>query len=151
MVGDPKGATQAEKVEASAKSVRPIAEAAAALTVGRKLLTLAESMRWPLPPATMTSSSTPDGVHPFRIAVALHHGTVTCGNIGLVAQRDATIIGDAVNTAFRMETVMKQLNQLIVLSSDFLQALDGPADDYTDLGKHELKGKKDGVRIFGLK
>ena len=48
---------------------------------------------------------------PFRIAVALHHGSVTCGNVGLVAQRDATILGDTVNTVFRIESLMKQLNQ----------------------------------------
>jgi adenylate cyclase len=125
-------------------------EAASALGVGRKLLTLAESMRWPLPPATMTGSSAPGGSHPFRIAIALHHGTVTCGNIGLVAQRDATIIGDAVNTAFRMESVTKQLNQPLVLSGDFLDALGGSAASYADLGEHELKGKKELVRLYGL-
>jgi len=116
------------------------AEANAALSTGRKLLTIAETVRWPLADAA-----------PFRIAVALHHGTVTCGNIGLVAQRDATIIGDAVNTAFRMESVMKQLNQTLVLSGDFLGALGGDAASYADLGDHELKGKKDVVRILGLK
>ncbi|MGH8046601.1 MAG: FHA domain-containing protein [Chthoniobacterales bacterium] len=126
-------------------------EASSALSVGRKLLTLAEAMRWPLSPATMTGSGSPEGHHPFRIAVALHHGTVTCGNIGLVAQRDATIIGDAVNTTFRMESLMKQLNQMLVLSGDFLGALGEPADTYADLGEHELKGKKDMVRLFGLK
>jgi adenylate cyclase len=119
-------------------------EAPFALSVGRKLLTLAEAMRWPTP-------ADPAQAHPFRIAVALHHGTVTCGNIGLVAQRDATIIGDAVNTAFRMESVMKQLNQKLVLSGDFLKSLGGPPETYADLGEHELKGKKDVVRIFGLK
>lgn len=126
-------------------------EAQAALSVGRKLLTLAESMRWPLPPATLTGSSDSDGTHPFRIAVALHHGTVTCGNIGLVAQRDATIIGDAVNTAFRMESVMKQLNKPLVLSGDFLEVLGESPDAYADLGEQALKGKKDMVRIYGLR
>jgi len=75
---------------------------------------------------------------------------VTCGNIGLVAQRDATIIGDAVNTAFRMESVMKQLNKPLVLSDDFLAALGEPPASYADLGEHGLKGKKDVVRIYGL-
>lgn len=120
-------------------------EAPAALTVGRKLLTLADTMHWP---------STQPGVPqtaPFRIAVALHHGIVTCGNIGLVAQRDATIIGDAVNTAFRIESVMKALNQPLALSGDFLDKLSEPAERYADLGSHELKGKKEQVRLYGLK
>jgi len=115
-------------------------EAHSALGVGRKLLTLAEAMRWPL-----------DGAPPFRIAVALHHGNVTCGNIGLVAQRDATIIGDAVNTAFRIESVMKPLGQRLVLSDDFLVQLAEPADSYLDLGTHELKGKRDQIRLYGLR
>ena len=50
----------------------------------------------------------------------LHHGSVTCGNVGLVAQRDATILGDTVNTVFRIESLMKQLNQRLALSQDFL-------------------------------
>jgi adenylate cyclase len=112
----------------------------AALSVGRKLLELASGMRWPL-----------DGAPPFRIAVALHHGTVTCGNIGLVAQRDATIIGDAVNTAFRIEGIMKPLGQALVLSNDFLTQLAEPAESYLDLGTHELKGKKEHVRLYGLR
>jgi adenylate cyclase len=115
-------------------------EARAAFTIGKKLLTLADTMRWPL-----------DDAPPFRIAVALHHGTVTCGNIGLVAQRDATIIGDAVNTAFRMESIMKPMGQPLVLSADFLESLGDPAERYADLGEHQLKGKNQLVRMFGLK
>jgi adenylate cyclase len=115
-------------------------EARAAFTIGKKLLTLADTMRWPLEDAP-----------PFRIAVALHHGTVTCGNIGLVAQRDATIIGDAVNTAFRMESIMKPMGQPLVLSADFLGSLGDPAESYADLGEHQLKGKNQLVRMFGLK
>ncbi len=116
------------------------AEARAAITTGHKLLERSAKMRWPDPET-----------RPFRIAVALHHGTVTCGNIGLVAQRDATIIGDAVNTAFRIETVMKPLNQTLALSSDFLTALNEPGSAYNDLGEHQLKGKNQLVRLFGLK
>jgi adenylate cyclase len=86
----------------------------------------------------------------FRIAVALHHGNVTCGNVGLVAQRDATILGDTVNTVFRIETVMKQLNQRLAVSQDFLGTLPTPGVQLTDLGEHQLKGKCQPVRLFGM-
>ena len=43
------------------------------------------------------------------VGIAMHFGRVAFGNIGLVAQRDATIIGNAVNTVFRLESVMKEL------------------------------------------
>lgn len=86
---------------------------------------------------------------PFRVGVALHFGPVTCGNVGLVAQRDATIIGDAVNTAFRLESVMKELNQEILLSHDFATMLN-PQRPLIDLGERHLKGKNQAVRVFGL-
>jgi adenylate cyclase len=122
-----------------AKADEPGTEARAALRVGESLLREAATRRWPGPDRAA-----------FRIAVALHHGTVTSGNIGLVAQRDATIIGDAVNTAFRIESTMKLLDQRLVMSGDFLAA-HGPLESTThDLGDHRLKGKNQAVRLHGL-
>ncbi len=116
-------------------------EASKAFATGTGLLEKSLAQRWP---------GHPD--KPFKIAVALHHGTVTCGNIGLVAQRDATIIGDAVNTVFRMEGLMKQLGQKLAASGDFHALLPEPAKPaFEDLGEHQLKGKNQLVRMFGLK
>lgn len=112
-------------------------EAMAALESSQKLIEAAAKRHWP--------SST---AQPFNIAVALHHGVVTCGNIGLVAQRDATIIGDTVNTVFRIESVMKGLGQKVAASDDFLTR-HGSKDDFHDLGEHQLKGKNQQVRLFG--
>ena len=86
---------------------------------------------------------------PFHVGIALHYGSVTCGNVGLDAQRDATIIGDVVNTVFRLESVMKELNQQVLLSADFGDRL--PANEkLVDLGERKLKGKQQAVRIYGL-
>jgi len=116
-------------------------EVAKAFSTGATLLEKSLSQQWP---------DHPD--KPFKIAVALHHGTVTCGNIGLVAQRDATIIGDAVNTVFRIEGVMKGLGQKLAASGDFYALLPEPAKPgFDDLGEHQLKGKNQLVRLFGLK
>ncbi len=123
------------------QGAEPGAEVAKAFSTGTGLLEKASAQRWPDHPEK-----------PFQIAVALHHGTVTCGNIGLVAQRDATIIGDAVNTVFRMEGVMKQLGQKLTTSGDFHSLLPDPAKSaFEDLGDHQLKGKNQLVRLFGLK
>lgn len=108
-----------------------------ALEVAEKLLATAKNRTWP----GMTQ--------PFRVGIALHFGPVNCGNIGLVAQRDATIIGDAVNTAFRLESVMKQLGQDLILSQDFAAMLN-PAPKLIDLGEHQLKGKNQQVRVHAL-
>jgi adenylate cyclase len=112
------------------------ANCAATLAVARDLLALAGKMQW-------------SGGQPFRVGVALHYGAVTCGNVGIDAQRDATIIGDAVNTVFRLEAVMKELNQPLLLSADFRQHLPGDLP-MVDLGERKLKGKQQEVRIYGL-
>ncbi len=85
---------------------------------------------------------------PLRIAVALHYGYVTCTNVGMAAERDATIIGDAVNTVFRLEGVSKDLGEPLLCSHDFVQQL-ASAAAFRDLGDQALKGKSQSVRVFG--
>ena len=113
-------------------------ECATCLDVALTILELAATRSWP-------------GTEgPFRVAIALHLGRVTSGNIGQVALRDATIIGDAVNTAFRLEGVTKDLNQNLVLSQDFITVLP-PGREFVDFGEFQLKGKSQLVRVYGLK
>src|SRR5205823_2962860 len=90
-----------------------------AFKTAQELLALAAAQQWP-------------GA-PLKIAVALHYGKVTCSNIGTDAQRDATIIGDTVNTVFRLESLMKELNQQLVLSEEFLDGLED-REGFVDLG-----------------
>jgi adenylate cyclase len=108
----------------------------ATLNIARDLLALAGTTKW----------ANGEG---FHVGIALHYGSVTCGNVGLDAQRDATIIGDVVNTVFRLESVMKELNQQILLSADFGDRL-AAEEKLVDLGERKLKGKQQAVRIYGL-
>jgi adenylate cyclase len=85
---------------------------------------------------------------PFQIAVALHYGKVTCSNVGIVAERDATIIGDAVNTVFRLEAVSKELKQPLIVSGDF-QAHVPDLGTFVPFGAQSLKGKAKAVDVFG--
>jgi adenylate cyclase len=112
-------------------------ECATCLDVALTILELAATRTWA------------ETEQPFRIGIALHFGRVTSSNIGQVAVRDATIIGDAVNTAFRLEGVMKQLNQALVISQDFVTVLPS-RQQLTDFGEFQLKGKSQQVRVFGL-
>jgi adenylate cyclase len=106
----------------------------AAFAAAKQMLELAAARTWP------------DGAA-FRVALALHHGVVHCSR-GVSAARDATIIGDAVNTVFRLEATAKALNQQVVLSGDFVEQLPGVAK-FQDFGERELKGKSQLVRVFG--
>jgi adenylate cyclase len=108
----------------------------AALEAAKKMISLAGQRTWP-------------GGEPFRVAIALHYGRVTCSNVGVAAERDATIIGDAVNTIFRLEAVAKELGRRVVLSGDCAQHLYNQAE-LEDFGERVLKGKSKRVRVFGV-
>jgi adenylate cyclase len=113
-------------------------ECAICLDVALTILELAAKRTWP------------GAETPFRVGIAVHFGRVTSGNIGQIAMRDATIIGDTVNTAFRLEGVMKELNQNLIMSQDFVTVLP-PGREFVDFGDFQLKGKSQQVRVFGLK
>src|ERR1700737_2173683 len=113
-------------------------ECAVCLDVALTILQLAVNRVWP---GTET---------PFRVGIAVHFGRVSSSNIGQVAMRDATIIGDTVNTAFRLEGVMKELNQNLVLSQDFVTVLP-PGYEFVEFGEFQLKGKSQVVRVYGFR
>jgi adenylate cyclase len=109
----------------------------AALEAGRKMLARAAAHRWP-------------SGEPFRVSVALHFGLVTCTNMGIDASgRDATIIGDAVNTVFRLEALSKQIDRSLVMSHDFAGNLT-LTGNFEDHGEQSLKGKTQPVRVYSL-
>jgi adenylate cyclase len=113
------------------------ADCGTAFAAAKMMLSLADARKW-------------QNDAPFRIAVALHYGKVTCSNVGVAAERDATIIGDAVNTVFRLEGVSKELNQRVVMSGDFAEQMPELMRKFTDFGERSLKGKSQLVRVFGL-
>lgn len=113
------------------------ADCGTAFAAAKMMLSLADARKW-------------QNDAPFRIAVALHYGKVTCSNVGVAAERDATIIGDAVNTVFRLEGVSKELNQRVVMSGDFAEQMPELMRKFNDFGERSLKGKSQLVRVFGL-
>lgn len=116
----------------------PPRECERAFAAARRLLELAAHTRWP------------ESAKPFRVGIALHYGRVAFGNVGFLAERDATIVGNAVNTTFRLETVMKELDQRLLLSEDAHATLGPEARrQFTDLGEQTLRGKNETVRVFG--
>ena len=109
----------------------------AAMETGKELLRLARTLKWP------------HDDEPLEVAIALHCGNVTCRSVGGFADRDVSMMGDAVNTVFRLESTAKELNQRLLASQDFVSSL-ASSDAFTDLGERMLKGKRHPVRVFGF-
>lgn len=83
---------------------------------------------------------------PMRIAVGIHVGPVIVGELGYGKAKSFTAIGDAVNTASRLEGLAKLNNVQLVVSEDVASAA---AVDLTafPLQEAEVKGKSDLVSV----
>ncbi len=106
------------------------------LSCANRLLDLAAEQSWPVTHA------------PFRVGIALHFGSVTTANFGTNLERDATIIGDTVNTAFRLESLTKTLGKPLLLSDIFANILGWPEEEFLELGDHPLRGKNQPIRVL---
>ena len=94
-----------------------------------------------------------EGGKPIATGIGLHHGPAAVGVIGAPAKREYSAIGDTVNTASRLESLTKDVGFAIAASAAVVAAL--PAElaaqvSPRDLGEITVKGKTEGVRVFGL-
>lgn len=80
----------------------------------------------------------------LHIGIGIHCGTVIQGDVGAATHKDFTVIGDAVNTAARLQSV--SLADQILISAAALEAI-GPHHDFEVLPHGTLDFKGKGVRL----
>ena len=83
----------------------------------------------------------------FSSGVALHLGEVSWGQLG---QGGLTMLGDAVNTTFRIQALTRTLGSDVLVSGDFLKGWKEGSRHTRPLGTHELKGRKATVDLFAV-
>jgi adenylate cyclase len=82
--------------------------------------------------------------------MGIHTGDVVLGAIGLPERSQFDAIGDAVNTAARMESLTKEFSVDSIVSHDTAERLSGDGIVVRPLGAAHVKGKADAIEVFTL-
>jgi len=83
----------------------------------------------------------------FGACAALHIGRVACGGM---SSREFTLIGDAVNVAFRVEALTRSLNEPVLVTEAFLSGWDKGPTYCRPLGPQNLKGRQEAVVVYAV-
>jgi class 3 adenylate cyclase len=85
----------------------------------------------------------------IEIGIGINTGNVIMGTIGTKRRMDATVIGDVVNTASRLESLTRSKDYKILISeSTYESLLQRHLFSLHDLGEITPRGKKENIHIY---
>lgn len=90
-----------------------------------------------------------EGRRPAKVRIGISSGRAILGEIGGAHRRETTVIGDAVNTAARLEALNKEFHTDSILSGHTYALLEERAA-VRDLGLVPIKGRREPVRAYAL-
>ncbi|KAB0679607.1 adenylate/guanylate cyclase domain-containing protein [Aureimonas leprariae] len=99
--------------------------------------------------AALNEDHVAKGREPLSYGVGIHVGDVMYGNIGSRKRLDFTVIGPAVNTAARLETLTKTVKRQVLLSKTFAE-MAGCQRMLESLGAYPLRGHGEPVEVFAF-
>ncbi len=91
-----------------------------------------------------------DGAH-FRVGIGINTGTVTAGNLGTVRRLKYTVIGDAVNTAARIEAMTKDAPYDLLMADATRERLSTEPSDLVEHATLPIRGRTEPVRLWSVR
>ena len=85
-----------------------------------------------------------------RMGVSIHTGEVVVGNIGFEKKMDYTVIGDPVNTVFRLQNLTKSFPNGILISENTLRATRSRPDVGEIMISADLSQELGGMKVYEL-
>lgn len=114
-----------------------------ALAAAREIL----EERLPRANAWMQEQGLGDG---FRLGIGINSGTFLAGNVGNDRRLEYTAIGDAVNTASRIQELTKSAGHMLLVDRSTCLSLCEAADDLVCVGDYEVRGRHGKVQLWSL-
>ena len=86
----------------------------------------------------------------LRVGLGVNSGTVVVGTIGGGGRLDFTVIGDAVNTAARVESATRQTGDDVLITSETRHRLSAAHATWDERPPIPLKGKRNAVELYAV-